>query len=638
MKGKLRILIPVICLLAFLAVGMYIVKQTQFSAVEFVIPKDGQGDGVLAIGDYGGDADPDAVVAQIGDAHLNNGQLQVYYWAEVAAHMEQDLPQPDLRLPLSLQKCLVDDAFQSWEQYFLSRALDTWHSAQALVLQGEDEGLPVDPLYDPDETLHETLLKDKPATAYLYGYHDSYQMNTLHKEYMEQLPTLFETLAKEYGYDDAAQLAQMAFGTDEASMQRAAETYNSGYSYYTALSYLIDAETESAAGAENETPCVSFRHVQLIPQNAQAAEDGRISCAEQDWLKSEKQAKTLLSDWANYFICTEGTFGQMAFTHSQDTASQPFGGYYEDVSQTQVLASLQGWLFAPERAEGDTTIIRSEYGVHILYFCEASTLEQRERQHEAVREQQLALLETAKDSYPMTVDYAAISLQQGDGSVSYDAFLYHDVAHERYPEMPLYLQNDYGNFLYGNYPMTTHGCGICALSMVASYVTDTEWRPTVMSDMFGRYNRFVGTDVTLFMQALSEVDYYYVGHVYDPDDAWRLLQEGHNLIVRERNGYWTNGSGHYITVEKINEDGKVVVRDSSLLNFGRLDGHGQDAFDWEEVTKTAAVYLVFGKKAVHNDACIRCGDASENNLTLICDDYICPKCDDAMLRRNTYLS
>ena len=159
-----------------------------------------------------------------------------------------------------------------------------------------------------------------------------------------------------------------------------------------------------------------------------------------------------------------------------------------------------------------------------------------------------------------------------------------------------------------------------------------------MSDMFGRYNRFVGTDVTLFMQALSEVDYYYVGHVYDSDDAWRLLQEGHNLIVRERNGYWTNGSGHYITVEKINEDGKVVVRDSSLLNFGRLDGHGQDAFDWEEVTKTAAVYLVFGKKAVHNDACIRCGDASENNLTLICDDYICPKCDDAMLRRNTYLS
>ena len=247
------------------------------------------------------------------------------------------------------------------------------------------------------------------------------------------------------------------------------------------------------------------------------------------------------------------------------------------------------------------------------------------------------LLTVAKAEYPMTVDYAAVSLQAGEGTVTMDSFLYHDVAHQRYPEMPVYLQNDYGDFLYGGYPLETHGCAICSLAMVSSYVSDEEWLPTVLADMFGSYNRFVGTSVHLFWQAMAEVDYYYVGYVYDDDEAWALLEQGYPLIVREQNGYWTLGSGHYITVEKIREDGKVVVRDSSLANFGRLEGHKEDAFDWEEVTHTAAVYLVFGKKAVHNDACVRCGTPDLKTVELIGDSYICPKCDDAILRRTTYL-
>lgn len=635
MKKKLKGAVIALVAVCVIAVGGYIAVQKVFPDVEFVRPKDGQGTGVTAIGDYAAEPNPDQVVAQIGDATLTNGELQVYYWAEIAAHRQRDVVQPDLRLPLSMQKCPVDDTVNSWEQYFLGKALEAWHGAQALVLQGEDEGLPIDPLYAPDEKLHEKLLKDKPATAYLYGYHDSYQLNTLHKTYIEQLPALFQALAEEHGYDNADALALAVFGTDADSVYRGAEVYNRGYSYYTALTYLV--EKEDVPVAAGDEPCVSFRQLLLVPNDAIVAENGAVSCTEQAWLNCEKEARQLLSSWANYFICTEGMFGQMAFTYSQDEASRGLGGYYEDVVRGQVPSVLEGWLFDGQRTVGDTTIVRSEYGVHILYFSEAGSVQQREKQAEAMQQKQLELLESAKAKYPMSVNFEEISLQKGSGEVSYDDFLYHDIAHERYPEMPLYLQNDYGDFLYGQYPMTTHGCGICSLSMVASYVTDTEWRPTVMSDKFSRYNRFVGTDVTLFYQALAEVDYYYVGAVYNRDEAWRLLQDGYPLIVRERNGYWTQGSGHYITVEKINEDGKVVVRDSSLLNFGRLAGHGADAFDWSEVTRTAAVYLVFGKKVIHNDACIRCGDPDLKTTQLIGDSYICPKCDDAILRRTTYL-
>ncbi|MBP3654857.1 MAG: peptidylprolyl isomerase [Oscillospiraceae bacterium] len=649
MKGKLRCGIFVLCAIAALGLGLYAVKQTEFPTVEFIIPYDGAGEGVASIGEYSGEANPDQIVAEIGDMALTNAQLQVYYCAQIASHQRKDMMQPDLRLPLSWQKCPLDENVDSWEQYFLNQALDTWHAAQALTLQGDDQGLLLDERYAPSEKLHEQYLTDKPATAYLYGYSDGYQLNTLHREYIEQLPDLFDTLAEELDYYDGEELARMEFGTTEEALCQAAGLFNQGYSYYTALGYLIESD-ESQMNVEpgqHEEPCVSFRQVLLIPEkpfNAaetgvpyQIAEDGTVSCAESGWTKCEKKARTLLKSWEEYFLCTEGTFGQLAYTESEDAASQPNGGYYGDVVRGQVPASLEEWLFDPQREVGDTTVIRSDYGVHILYFSNGTTVEQKARIDEATMEKLLELIETAKAQYPMEVDYAAISLQPGNASVSYDDFLYGDIAHERYPEMPLYLQNDYGSFTYGGYPLTTHGCGICSLAMVATYVTDTEWTPTELSDMFGDYCSFMGTDVCLFWQALSEVDYYFKGYVYKDDEAWQALEDGFCIIVRERGGYWTNGCGHYITLEKLTENGQVVVRDSSLLNFGKLEGHAVDAFDWDKITGQAAVYLVFGKKVTQNDACVRCGDPSIKTVQLIGDSYTCPKCDTALLRRNTYL-
>ena len=624
-----KFLLILLCAALLLTAAGLAAKQICFPHVELILTKQ-------AVERISLPPNPDGVVAVAGEQQLTNGELQVFYWACVAQTMAEPYgPKPDLRLPLCLQRCTADECGESWEAHFLQQALTVWHTAAALVQQGEAQGLPVDPLYAPDEKQHEKLLTGKPATAYMYGYNDSYQLNTLHADYIAQLPQHFENLAQQLGYENGDALAQAAFGTDAESLCTAAALYNRGYSYFTARSYYLEP---AAVQVQGGTPCVSFRHVLLVPEYGQIGEDGSVTCEEQDWLDCEKKAGQLWSEWANYFICTEGTFGQMAFTHSADEASRPNGGYYAHVVQGQVPSALEGWLFNPDRRVGDSTIVRSDYGVHILYFSESATVEQRTAEREAMAGQQQALLAEAKGQYPVTVYAENVSLQAGNAAVTMGDFLYEDVAHRRYPEMPVYLQNDYGGFLYGEYPLATHGCAICSLAMVCTYVTDEEWLPTVLSDMFGSYNRFVGTSVHMFWQAFAKVDYYFAGYVYDAEEAWKLLEQGYPLIVREKNGYWTLGSGHYITVEKIREDGKVVVRDSGLPNYGRLEGHKEDAFAWEDVTRTAAVYLVFGKKMVHNDACVRCGQPDLKTVQLIGDSYICPKCDAAMLRRSTYLS
>ena len=109
------------------------------------------------------------------------------------------------------------------------------------------------------------------------------------------------------------------------------------------------------------------------------------------------------------------------------------------------------------------------------------------------------------------------------------------------------------------------------------------------------------------------------------------------MVAQELKGYWTGG-GHYIVLEKLTEDGKVVVRDSNILNYIKLEGHGVDYFDWELITPEAVIYFIMGKKAVTVDACCRCGDPTEQSAAQVGADYICHKCDDAMLRRSTYLA
>lgn len=648
MKRLLWLVLGLVCVGAAV-LGICVVKETVYGDVELLLPWERQKDGAAGNSAYAGTLDPDAVVARIGDAVLTNGQLQVYYRGQIAAHFDTGAQQPDLRLPLSSQKCTLDERADSWEQYFLVKALDTWHAAQALTLQGDAEGLPLEEAYAPDEALHEKYLQDKAGTEFLYGYNEGYRLNTLHSEYIQQLPQLFGELAKELGYADAEALAQGEFGADLDSLLEAAEVYNRGYSYYTALTYLLESKAvEATTGGE----CVTFRQVLLIPEQPKyysklqqsreeqvaykVAADGKVSCVESGWVAAEQKARNLLFDWSYYYGSGEGGFGQIAYSTSLDEGSKANGGLYENIVRGQLPAELEEWLFDEERMAGDTTVLRSGYGVHILYFGSRSTLAANEKIREDLAEQMQELIADAKAKFPMEVDYEAIVLVEGAGTVSFDDFLYEDLAHERFPEVPLYLQRDYEGTMYGAYPLATHGCGLTSMAMLSSYLGDEEWTPPELCALFGDHCGPQGTGVSFFWQVPCELGFYYIEYVYEDEEALQALQDGYQVIARETVGPWTAG-GHYIVLEKINEDGKIIVRDSNIFNFGTLEGHVVDYFDWDFITPDAAVYFIFSKKTVTTQACCRCGDPDEKIIAMVGDEYLCSNCDEAILRRSSYL-
>ena len=205
--------------------------------------------------------------------------------------------------------------------------------------------------------------------------------------------------------------------------------------------------------------------------------------------------------------------------------------------------------------------------------------------------------EEIRRCYPMEVDYTGIGLTEEAAQNSVGDLLYPDIAHERFPEVPLYLQQDYPATMYGGFPIRTNGCGITSFAMLASYLADDELTPPEMCAAYGRYSHYNGTDGLLFNNEPAVLGFYLVEKTYEPRIARQALEEGHLVISVQHPGYWTRG-GHYIVCESINEEGLIQVRDSNIFNYSRVTAHREDAHKWGNITAgTDLVHRMRGKTA-----------------------------------------
>lgn len=622
--------------------------------VPATVAPDGDPEDVTCKGSYTAAAD-DKVIATVGDAELTNWELQAWYWAEVAQYrQEQHEAAPDFSRSLDAQVCQIDDSVASWQQYFLREALNAWHSTQALLIQSREVPMKTEEAYQPNLENYEIYLTNMPATQYLYGYNAYYQPNTLHEAYLSALPETLKELAGEKGYAGTSEMASSAFGTSEEEVNSFADDYNRAYMYFTELTYDIEPSEEEIAAFYEENKAsytatgkyVDIRHILLVPdeitvegvpQSVTVAADGAVTCSEESWAACEEEAQELLDYWLKKTKHTEATFAELANKNSEDSGTALDGGAYCGIRKGQLLEELDTWCFDAERQAGDTTILRSRFGVHILYFAAEMDIAYAEAEEDYYRERQTAILTEACEAYPMEVDYSAIVLGTAEGTVSASDILYPDVAHERYPEVPLYLQQDYPTTMYGGYKIRTNGCGITSFAMLASYMADDELTPPEMCARYGNYSHSNGTDGMLFNYEPAVLGFYLKEKTYDPRVAKAALEEGHLVISIQHKGYWTSG-GHYIVLESINEDGMVQVRDSNIYNYGKLPAHLQDLHTWGSITGAGSGFWIYEYKITSIPACNRCGSREAITDSLLTQDYTCEKCTPALLRRSTYLN
>ena len=92
-------------------------------------PPDGNPGDVTCKGSYTGTVNASNLVATAGEEALTNGLLQALYELEAATWKQSgSQPGPDWSQSLDTQVCPLDTDAVTWQQYFLGRALASWHS------------------------------------------------------------------------------------------------------------------------------------------------------------------------------------------------------------------------------------------------------------------------------------------------------------------------------------------------------------------------------------------------------------------------------------------------------------------------------------------------------------------------------
>lgn len=629
--------------------------ETVAETVPPTCPPDGNPADVTCKGSYTAQEIPgDTPVATLGEASLTNSGLQVYYWLEVARYLREN-PGESFSQGLDTLMCPLAEG-RTWQQYFLDRALHTWHSHQALVAMAAEAGLPTDPSYQPDSGKHQKLMtEDLPALKYLYGYaHTHFAPNDMHQAYLDALPGTLENLALEIGYESlsALTLDLAGPGAAEADLLEFARLYNWAYSYFTSLTYYqaSTAEEVEAFFAQREEAyrengitresgdTVELRHILLIPENASIADDGTVTCAQESWDACLEQAQELYDRCARL---DDADFAEVAYAQSRDDGSNLNGGLYSGIVKGQLTEVLDAWCFDPARKSGDTEILRTGCGYHIVRFRDSQPIWYAQAEKDLRSQWADGLLQSAMETYPMTVSYGDISLglaAQSGACVAEEELLYPDVAHERFPTAPVYLQQDYPNTWYGNYPIVTHGCGITTMAMLATYMTDEEWTPPELCARYGRYCSNEGTNSAIFADAPGELGFFLEREVdRDWETVWEALESGRVVTNLQYKGYWTRG-GHFLLMEDITEEDTVVVRDSNIYNYGNLPAHKQDAHAKKSLTACGSHCWIYQPKVTRIPACIRCGGgAGHVPGVMFAQDYYCAKCVAAMARREDFL-
>lgn len=131
---------------------------------------------------------------------------------------------------------------------------------------------------------------------------------------------------------------------------------------------------------DNQTPMVNVRHI-LVSFEGEAQEDGTYS--DEVKLAARTKAQEILTQWKDG-DATEDSFAALANEKSTDGGSNTNGGLYENVYPGQMVQAFNDWCFDSARQPGDTDVVETNYGCHVMYFV--GTTQQTYRDYQIVND------------------------------------------------------------------------------------------------------------------------------------------------------------------------------------------------------------------------------------------------------------
>lgn len=129
---------------------------------------------------------------------------------------------------------------------------------------------------------------------------------------------------------------------------------------------------------DNTTKMANVRHILVKFQGGTKDEDGNTTYSEDEKKAAKEEAEKLLKQWQDG-KANEESFGELANKESDDQNGKVTnGGLYEDIYPGQMVEPYEEWCFAEGRKAGDTGIVETEYGYHVMYYSSTDEMSYRD--------------------------------------------------------------------------------------------------------------------------------------------------------------------------------------------------------------------------------------------------------------------
>lgn len=129
---------------------------------------------------------------------------------------------------------------------------------------------------------------------------------------------------------------------------------------------------------DNEEPLDNVRHILVAFEGGTTDSNGVTTYSDEEKAAALAGAEDILAQW-KAGEATEDSFAALAAENTDDTASAETGGLYEDISPaSSYVTAFKEWALDSSRKPGDTGIVETEYGYHVMYYCGESALTYRD--------------------------------------------------------------------------------------------------------------------------------------------------------------------------------------------------------------------------------------------------------------------
>ncbi len=200
-----------------------------------------------------------------------------------------------------------------------------------------------------------------------------YALPSQKESYAKDSATLAENVGK--SSISATELAEWLFDSARKTGEIAVIDEEDSEVFY--IAYII-----SPSAPDKQTAGADVRHILVQAETTKEDSEGNeveLSQAEIDknFADAKEEAEKILKEWKKG-DATEASFANLATEKTDDTGSAETGGLYEDITSTSsYVPEFLDWALDSHKV-GDTGIIKTDYGYHIMYFVGAEETEKWE--------------------------------------------------------------------------------------------------------------------------------------------------------------------------------------------------------------------------------------------------------------------